>query len=91
MADHVIQTGRLWTILDALNPVSSLKPMTNEPWVPVDKVALHLGVAKDTVYRWRERRNLPARRIGRLWKFKLSEVDTWVVAGGANDDTTGQV
>jgi excisionase family DNA binding protein len=45
-------------------------------------VAQHLGVAKDTVYRWREQRSLPAHRVGRLWKFQISEVDEWVRAGG---------
>ena len=49
-----------------------------EPWVSVDEVARHLGVAKDSVYRWIEGKGLPAHRIGRLWKFKLSEVDDWV-------------
>jgi excisionase family DNA binding protein len=49
-----------------------------EPWVSVDAVAEHLGVAKDSIYRWIENRALPAHRIGRLWKFKLSEVDEWV-------------
>jgi excisionase family DNA binding protein len=28
--------------------------------------------------RWRERKGLPAHKIGRLWKFELSEVDDWV-------------
>jgi excisionase family DNA binding protein len=55
-----------------------------EPWVSVDEVAKHLDVARDSIYRWIERRGLPARRIGRLWKFKISEVDEWVRAGGAN-------
>jgi len=55
-----------------------------ERWTSVDDVARHLGVAKDSIYRWIERRNLPAHRIGRLWKFKLSEVDAWVRAGGAD-------
>ncbi|HBO1619750.1 helix-turn-helix domain-containing protein [Pseudomonas aeruginosa] len=44
-----------------------------------------MGVAKDTVYRWRERKALPAHRVGRLWKFQLSEVDEWVRAGGADE------
>jgi excisionase family DNA binding protein len=48
-------------------------------------VALHVGVAKDTIYRWIETRTLPAHRVGRLWKFKLSEVDDWVRAGHAAD------
>lgn len=49
-----------------------------EPWVSVERVAIHLGVAKDTVYRWIDSKGLPAHRIGRLWKFKLSDVDDWV-------------
>ena len=48
------------------------------PWASVDEVAKHLGVAKDSIYRWIENRGLPAHKIGRLWKFKLSEVDDWV-------------
>jgi excisionase family DNA binding protein len=53
-----------------------------ERWVGVDEVAAHLGVARDSVYRWVEKRGLPARRVGRLLRFKLSEVDAWVQAGG---------
>jgi excisionase family DNA binding protein len=60
--------------------------MTTEPWASVDDVAKHLGVAKDSVYRWIETRSLPAHKIGRLWKFKLSEVDDWVRARGADAD-----
>jgi excisionase family DNA binding protein len=55
-----------------------------EPWASVEEVAKHLGVAKDSVYRWIDHRGLPAHKIGRLWKFKLSEVDDWVRAGGAD-------
>ena len=66
--------------------------MITEPWVSVEDVARHLGVAKDSVYRWIESRGLPAQKIGRLWKFKLSEVDAWVLASGAdrhNEGTSG--
>jgi excisionase family DNA binding protein len=59
--------------------------MTAESWVTAERVAEHLGVAKDTVYRWREHKSLPAHRVGRLWKFRLSEVDEWVRGGGADD------
>lgn len=55
-----------------------------ESWMSVDEIARHLGVAKDSIYRWIARRSLPAHRIGRLWKFKVSEVDQWVRAGGAD-------
>ena len=59
--------------------------MNAEPWVTAIDVARHLGVVKDTVYRWRERKGLPAHKIGRLWKFQLSEVDERVRAGGADE------
>jgi excisionase family DNA binding protein len=62
---------------------ASHKMPSTEPWVSVDELAQHLGVAKDSVYRWIERKGLPARKVGKLWKFKLSEVDEWVRAGGA--------
>ena len=55
-----------------------------EPWVSVEDIAAHLGVAKDSIYRWIENKGLPAHKIGRLWKFKVSEVDEWVRAGGTS-------
>lgn len=61
--------------------------MIAEPWVTAIDVARHLGVVKDTVYRWREHKDLPAHKIERLWKFQLSEIDESVRAGGADDDT----
>ncbi|MBS1963091.1 MAG: helix-turn-helix domain-containing protein [Bdellovibrionales bacterium] len=57
-----------------------------EPWYSVEEIARHLGVSKETIYRWIERRTIPAHRMGKLWKFKPSEVDTWVQSGGAADD-----
>lgn len=57
-----------------------------EPWASIDEAAAHLGVRKDSVYRWIESRGLPAKKIGKLWKLKLSEVDAWVSATGAGAD-----
>lgn len=53
----------------------------SERWVGVEQVAGHLQVAKESVYRWIESRRFPAHRVGRLFRFKLSEVDAWVRAG----------
>lgn len=61
----------------------------SEPWVKVEEVASHLGIAKDTVYRWVQTRGLPAHRVGRLLKFKVSDVDSWVRAGKASDSDIG--
>ena len=49
-------------------------------WLSVDEIAEHLGVSRDTVYRWIDH-GLPAHKVQRLWKFKIEEVDAWVCAG----------
>lgn len=64
-----------------------------EPWLSADEISVHLGVAKDTVYAWIGRSYMPAHRVGRLWKFKASEVNAWVRAGGPGappDRASGQ-
>ena len=57
-----------------------------ESWLSVQEIARHLGVSKETVYRWLDRKSIPAHRIGRLWKFRASEVDEWVVNGSATEE-----
>jgi excisionase family DNA binding protein len=57
-----------------------------EPWLSVEEIAAHLGVSKETVYRWLEKGRIPAHRVGKLWKFKTAEVDEWVRSGGAAAD-----
>lgn len=52
-----------------------------ERWLSVDEIAEHLGVSRDTIYNWINGKSMPAHQIGRLWKFKVSEVDEWVRAG----------
>lgn len=63
--------------------------MSTEPWVTLAQVAEHLQVSQDTVHRWREAKALPAHRVGRVWRFKLSEVDEWVRSGSASDSNDG--
>ena len=56
-----------------------------EPWLSVDEIAKHLGVAKESIYRWLKNKNLPGHKVGRLWKFKASEVDDWARSGAAQE------
>ncbi len=55
----------------------------NDRWLSVNEICKHLGVSKDTVYKWIDKHGMPAHRMGRLWKFKKDQVDAWVEAGGA--------
>lgn len=57
----------------------------SERWLSVEEIAEHLGVSKDTIYAWINKKRMPAHRIGRFWKFKVDEVDEWVRSGGAAD------
>lgn len=52
-----------------------------ESWVSLGEIARHIGVSEDSIHRWIRQRKLPAHKVGRLWKFKVSEVDRWVQAG----------
>ena len=56
-----------------------------ERWLSVEEIASHLGVSKETIYRWLEKKKIPSHRVGRLWKFKATEVDIWIKSGGAGE------
>ena len=61
---------------------------SEEGWVDIADVAAHLSVGKDSIYRWVDSKDFPAHRVGRLLRFRLSEVDEWVKAGGGSDSAT---
>ena len=50
----------------------------NDHWLSVAEICIYLGIKRDTVYKWISKKELPAHRLGKLWKFKVSEVDEWV-------------
>lgn len=52
-------------------------------WYSLKEVCEYLGVSRDTIFKWIETKNMPAHKLGRLWKFKLDEVDEWIKAGSA--------
>ena len=59
--------------------------MSDTRWLSVDEIAAHLGVGKENIYTWIEKRDLPAHRVGRFWKFQKEDVDNWVKSGKAAD------
>ena len=61
--------------------------LDKERWVSSREIAEHLGVNKDTLQRWINNQTIPCHRVGRLWKFRISEVDRWIETGqSANAD-----
>ncbi|MBN2531854.1 MAG: helix-turn-helix domain-containing protein [Spirochaetales bacterium] len=59
--------------------------ISSERWLSVEEIAEHLGIKKDTVYKWLAEKEMPAHKVGRLWKFKISEIDEWVETGKAGN------
>lgn len=69
---------------------NSVKEQVVEKWVTLKEVQEHLGVGRETILQWIAKRNMPAYKVGRLWKFKLSEVDEWIRSGGAADNSKNE-
>ena len=58
-----------------------------ERWLSLEEIANHLGVSKETIRSWIRKETIPYHKVGRLYKFKASEVDQWVESGeSANAD-----
>jgi excisionase family DNA binding protein len=53
----------------------------HERWSSLEEIAKHLGVSKDTIRNWIKKDAIPYKKIGRQYKFKISEVDAWVESG----------
>lgn len=62
-----------------------LNETSNERWVSTKEIAQHLGVNKDTIHKWIRNDSIPCHRVGKLWKFRISEIDTWVEKGMASN------
>lgn len=61
-------------------PTTSTSP---EPLVTVAEIARLLGVPHSFVYERTSRGEIPCYRVGRLLRFKVSEVERWVAEGGS--------
>lgn len=57
----------------------------SERWVSLEEISNHIGVSKDTIRSWIKKDTIPYRKIGRQYKFRVSEVDAWVESGESAD------
>ncbi len=44
----------------------------------VDEVARYLGVVPDTIYRKARRGEIPAVKVGKMWRFPKETLDKWL-------------
>lgn len=52
-----------------------------DSWIGLTDAARYLDVTSDTIRNWIKKTDIPAHKIGKLWKFKRSELDEWVKSG----------
>ena len=51
-------------------------------YISVEQAAEYLNIKPVTLRKWiRNRDDIPAHQIGKLWKFKKAELDEWVNSG----------
>lgn len=56
--------------------------INDENYIGIDEAAAYLDVKIVTLRNWIKKYDeFPAKKIGKLWKFKKSELDEWVNSG----------
>lgn len=54
----------------------------DDKYIGINEAAEYLGVKTVTLRNWiKNKDGIPAHRIGKLWKFKRSELDLWIESG----------
>lgn len=66
-----------------------MEEIMNDKWISIDEAAEYLGIKTVTLRSWirNGKEGLPAQKIGKQWKFKISELDEWLRAVKALTDS----
>ena len=57
------------------------KMNNSDNYIGIEEASLYLGVSMATLRSWLKKGNPPAHKIGKLWKFKRTELDSWINSG----------
>ena len=54
-----------------------------ENYINLEEAAVYLGIKPATLRSWIKDpdNEVPAHKVGRMWKFKRSEIDQWINSG----------
>lgn len=52
--------------------------MKNDKWLTLDELAKYLKVSRTKLYRMAQNNEIPASKVGVLWRFDREEIDDWV-------------
>jgi len=54
-----------------------------EKFVNLEDIAEHLSVSKDAIRNWIRKNAIPFYRVGKQYKFRISEINDWFESGKA--------
>ncbi len=52
----------------------------------MSEIMRYIGASRDSIPRWIATKDMPAHKVGKNWKFKISEIDEWIKSGNASDN-----
>lgn len=55
-----------------------MSDMNGERWISLKEACEYLGVTRQTILNWIVLKEFPGKKMGKLWKFKVNEIDEWV-------------
>lgn len=59
-----------------------MSAINNDKWINIEEAADYLGVKTVTIRDWiRKNNGIPAHKVGKQWKFKKDELDSWINSG----------
>ena len=61
--------------------IETVDNVQDDKWIGIEEAANFLGVTKDTIRNWIKKNNIPAHKIGKLWKFRKKDLNEWVLSG----------
>ena len=50
------------------------------------EICKYLGISRDSALKWIATKGMPAYKVGKKWKFNLSEIDSCVSDGQAEEN-----
>jgi hypothetical protein len=59
---------------------------SEDKYISIDEAAEYIGIKTVTLRSWiKKKKDIPAHKVGKLWKFKRSELDMWIASGKSAD------
>lgn len=97
LVDQLVNDGRLVEkLIPSLRERVESSPQQRDRWLSVSEAAAHMGISTDLVYIMVREGTIKCARLGQLnsrkptIRFKQSELDAWLEAGGVAGNGGGE-